>query len=146
MRPLLFVLPALLLSTPALAQQPRAPEPPRAMPAVPPELTDPRTLDQLGNVMGAVMRAFMNLPVGEVEAAIENRPVTSADRRKTVRSESGMSDRELDQQIEQGKVAMKQGSQAMVRALPVITDALNRAGDEIARAVGNLPSPTYPQR
>jgi hypothetical protein len=144
MRPLFLLMPALLAAAPAAAQP--APRPPERRVEVPPELTDPRMVDQLGDMMGAVMKAFMNMPVGEVEAAVENRPVTPADRRKTVRSETGMSDRELDQQIEQGKVAMKSGSQAMVRALPVITDALARAGDEIARAVANLPSPDYPRR
>ena len=145
MRPLFILLPAMLAASPALAQQPRGPEPgPETV--LPPEISDPAMVDRLGDVMGAVAKAFMNLPVGEVEAAIENRPVTSADRRKTLRSESGMSDRELDQSIERSKVAMKQGGQAMVRALPVITEALNRAGDEIERAIANMPSPAYPRR
>lgn len=139
MRALLLLVPAMMIAVPAAAQ-------PRPETALPPELTDPRVMDQLGDVMGAVTRAFMNLPVGEVEAAIENRPVTPTDRAKTVRSESGLSDRELDQQIEQGKVVVKQGGQAMVRTLPVITEALNRVGDEIARAIANMPSQVYPRR
>ena len=142
MRPLFLFVPALLAATPAVAQ----PAPPRANIVVPPEIGDPAMIDRMGDVMGAIARAFMNLPVGEVQAAIENRPVTPADRARTVRSESGMSDRELDESVERGKVAMKQGSEAMVRSLPVITDALNRAGDEIARAIANMPSPAYPRR
>ena len=39
-------------------------------------------------------KAFLNLPVGEVEAAVEGRPVTSADKRRTVRSETKMSERD----------------------------------------------------
>lgn len=144
---LLFVIAALsaTAASPALAQQP-VPTAPVAAPRLPPELTDPRMLDQLGEMAGVLARAFMNLPVGEVEAALENRPVTTADRRKTVRSETGLSDRELASQIEQGKVAMKQGGQAMIRALPVITRALDEAGEQIGRAVANMPSPTYPKR
>lgn len=131
-------------ASPALAQQP-APPPPVA-PQLPPELTDPRTLDQLGNVAGVLARALLNLPVGEVEAALENRPVTAADRRKTVASETGMNPRELDGEVERGKVAVKQGGQAMARTLPVITRALNEAGEQIGRAIANLPSPTYPRQ
>ncbi|MFC7536519.1 hypothetical protein ACFQPG_03965 [Sphingomonas sp. GCM10030256] len=145
MRALLLLVPAGLLAAPAAAQ-PRAAEPPRRDIVLPPEIADGRMVDQMGDMVGALTRAFMNLPVGEVEAAIENRPVTRADRMKTVRSESGMSERELQGEIERSKVAMKQGGQAMVRALPVITDALNRAGDEIARAIANMPSPNYPRR
>lgn len=143
-----FVIAAAFAATaasPALAQQ-SAPTPPAAAPQLPPELTDPRTLDQLGNVVGVLARAFMNLPVGEVEAALENRPVTAEDRRKTVRSETGLSDAELDREIAESKVAMKQGGQAMIRALPVITRALDEAGEQIGRAIANMPSPTYPKR
>lgn len=132
-------------ASPALAQQP-APPPPLAAPQLPPELTDPRTLDQLGNVAGVLARALLNLPVGEVEAALENRPVTPADRRKTVATETGMNPRELDGEVERGKVAVKQGGQAMARTLPVITRALTQAGEQIGRAIANLPSPTYPRQ
>jgi hypothetical protein len=88
----------------------------------------------------------MNLPVGEVEAAIENRPVTAKDRQKTVATEMGTDARGIDSQVERGKVAMKQGGQAMVRALPVITRELNRVGEQLDRALANMPSPTYPKR
>jgi hypothetical protein len=132
-------------ASPALAQQ-AAPPPPPVAPQLPPELTDPRTLDQLGNVAGVLARALLNLPVGEVEAALENRPVTAEDRRKTVATETGMSPREIDGEVERGKVAVKQGGQAMARTLPVITRALNEAGEQIGRAIANLPSPTYPRQ
>ncbi|GAA4033652.1 hypothetical protein GCM10022281_11970 [Sphingomonas rosea] len=136
------------VAAPAAAQSYPQPYPLPAPPAagLPPELGDPRTLDQLGNMVGAVTRAFMNLPVGEVEAAVEGRPATRADRARTVRSVTGASERELDQEIEAGKGAVKQGGAAMVRTLPVIRDALNRAGDEIARATANVPQPGYPRR
>jgi hypothetical protein len=130
---------ALFLATPAAAQ-------PAPAPQLPPEITDGRMIDQLGNVTEAMARAVMNMPVGELEAAIENRPVTREDRSKTVRSVSGMSDREISESVERGTAATKAGTQAMVRALPVITEALNRVGDELARAMANLPSPNYPRQ
>ena len=137
--PLVIAAFAVTASAPAFAQSTPAPE-------VPPEIIDGRMLDQLSDVAGVLAKALMNLPVGEVEAAIENRPVTQADRRKTVASETGMSAREVEGQVERGKVAMKQGGQAMVRALPVITRELSRIGEQLDRAIANMPSPAYPKR
>lgn len=139
---LVFAALAAGVASPALAQAPAAPP----QPQLPPEIVDGRMIDQLGNVAGVLAKALMNLPVGEIQAAIENRPVTREDRRRTVASEMGNDPREIDRDVERGKVAMKQGGQAMVRALPVITRALNEAGDELARAVNNLPSPAYPRQ
>ena len=114
--------------------------------ALPPELTDPRALDQIGSMVGALTKAFLNLPVGEIEAAVGNRPVTRADRERTVRAVTGTDERDITAGIEEGKGAVVAGGQAMARSLPVIRDALNRAGDEIARATANLPQPGYPRR
>ena len=138
--PLVIAALAATAATPALAKA----APPQ--PQLPPEIADGRMLDQLGDVAGVLAKALMNLPVGEVEAAIENRPVTAKDRQKTVATEMGTDARGIDSQVERGKVAMKQGGQAMVRALPVITRELNRVGEQLDRALANMPSPTYPKR
>ena len=103
-------------------------------------------LDQLGTMIGALTKAFLALPVGEIEAAVENRPVTREDKHRTVGSSSGMNERELTAEIEQGKGVVKAGGQAVARALPVIREALNKAGEEIGRATANLPQPGYPRR
>jgi hypothetical protein len=139
---------ALLASAavPVAAQAPaRSPEPQRQA-ELPPEITDGRMLDQVGSMVGALTKAFLGLPVGEIEAAVENRPVTREDKRRTVGSATGMDERELTAEIEQSKGAVKAGGEAMVRALPVIRDALNKAGDEIGRATANIPQPGYPKR
>ena len=68
---------ALLAAQPANA--PAAAPPPPAV-QLPPQLTDPATGDKLANVAQALSRAFLNLPVGEVQAAVEGRPPTPADR------------------------------------------------------------------
>ena len=89
----------------------------------------------------------MRRPVlGKLTPSIENRPVTRADRDRTIRSVTGMSERELEADIEQGKGAVQAGGRAMARALPVIVEALNEAGDEIERATANIPQPGYPRR
>lgn len=126
-----------------------APAPPASVAApaeLPPELADGRVVEQVGDMVGALSRALLNLPVGELEAAVENRPVTRADKARTVRSVTGMSEREIEGDIEQGKVAVKSGGQAIARSLPVIVETLNKAGEELERATANLPQPGYPRR
>lgn len=143
MRLLLIALSLTLAATPAFAQSARAPQLPR-------ELTDPAMADQMGRVAGAVSRAFLDLPVGEIQAAIEGRPATTADRRRTVRDIAGRNDPDLDRRIERqaaaSGVAIQAGARAMAAALPAILDSLDRAVGEIDRATANLPQPGYPRR
>src|SRR5688500_8134342 len=84
MRICLLLAPLAVMASPALAQSPAPAAPPETT-SVPPELTDPATAEKLGRMMQALSRAFLNLPVGEIEAAAEGRPATRADRRRTVR-------------------------------------------------------------
>jgi hypothetical protein len=84
--------------------------------------------------------------VGEIEAAMENRPVRPHDRSKRVRDVAGIDERALDRELAQGSETLRTGGQAMVRALPAITRALNQVGEELGRVVNNLPSPAYPRR
>ena len=144
MRLLLIAIPLTLAASPALAAEPyRAPQLPRA-------LTDPAMPDQMGRVAGALTRALMDLPVGEIQAAIEGRPVTSADRRRTVRDLAGRGDadfdRRIEQQAERSGAAVQAGARAMAAALPSILDSIDRAADQIDRATANLPDPNYPRR
>ncbi len=145
MRLLLIAVPLTLIASPALA----APRHGQA-PQLPRELTDPKMADQMGRVAGALTRAFMNLPVGEIQAAIEGRPATSDDRRRTVRDLAGRNDPNFDQRIERqaanSGAAIQAGARAMAAALPAIMQSLDRAADEIDRATANLPDPNYPRR
>ena len=145
MRLLFLALPLALAASPALAAPHHT-----TVPQLPRQLTDPAMADQMGRVAGALTRAFMNLPVGEVEAAIEGRPATSADRRRTVRDIAGRNDPYLDQRIEQqatrSGAAIQAGARAMASALPGILDSIDRAADQIDRATANLPQPGYPRR
>jgi hypothetical protein len=145
MRPLL-ILPLLSLATPALAQAYPAPAP---VP-IPPQIMDPALPAQLGRMAGALTRAFMNLPVGELEAAIDGRPATPADRRKTVgsetRRENPYAEQEIQRDVASSAGAMQSSARAMQRALPAIQQALVQAAAAIERETANLPSPNYPRR
>ena len=141
MRATFFFVPLLLAAAPVAAA-------PRDVPQLPPELSDPRMADQLGRVAGVLTRSLMNLPVGEVEAAIEGRPATPADRARTVRDHVG--DPYLDQRVAaeaaQTGRTMQAASKALMSSLPAIMAALGQARGELERAVANMPDPTDPRR
>lgn len=126
--------------------------PPMAAPILPPVLTDPAMADRVGNVAGVLTRSLMDLPVGEVEAAIEGRVPTRADRQRTVRDSIG--DPYLDRRIAAEAAASgrtiqvvgQAASRALAASLPSILQAVEGARGEIERAIGNLPSPGYPRR
>jgi hypothetical protein len=146
MRAAFLLLPLAAIAAPAAAQP--APPPPGSPEAIqiPPELSDPRFADRLTDAMAAMSKAFLNLPVGEVEAAMEGRRPTSADKRRTVQSETGMNERELEQRIEQSKPMMQASQRALVAALPAMMRGLTEAQREIERAMANVPRPDYPRR
>ena len=141
MRAAFLILPILLAAAPASAA-------PRPAPQLPPALSDPALADQLGRVAGVLTRSLMNLPVGEMEAAIEGRPVTPADRARTVRDSVG--DPDLDRRVAaeaaQSGRTMQAAGKAMMSSLPAIMGAIGQAQDAIERAVANMPNPNYPRR
>ena len=145
MRAVFLALPLLTLASPALAQPATPPPPPEAY-RLPPEITDIRWADRMTDVMVAMSKAFLNLPVGEVEAAVEGRPVTSADKRRTIRSETNMSEREVREKIEATRPAMQAGMRAVSAALPAMIKGLSDAQRELERATANMPRPDYPRR
>ena len=143
MRLLLIALPLALAASPALAQRPDAPQ-------LPPELTDPAMADKVGRMAGAVSRALLDLNVGQVQAAVEGRPVTEADRRRTVRDVAAGGDpvieRSIERQAAQSGAAIQAGAQSLAAALPGIISAFEAAVGDIDRATANLPQPGYPRR
>ena len=139
MRALLIALPLMLAAMPAVA----AP----AERAIPPELSDPAIADSLTRALVPLSRALMNLPIGELEAAIEGRPATEADRRKRVRDEIGPEgERELTEQMARAGPQMRAMQKALVASLPSIMASLEGVERELERAVANMPDPTYPKR
>ena len=150
MRTSWLVLPLALIAAPALAQAPSAPAAPPETIAIPPELTDPAMAERLARMMQSMSKAFLDLPVGEIEAAAEGRPVTRADRRRTLR-ELGRKDdpnfeRNLDQTLANSRVAIQASMKAMAAALPAMMKGRSEAAREFEKATANMPSPTYPKQ
>ena len=142
MRAHLLLLPLVMVAAPAAAQ----PAPAREDVQIPRELTDPAMVDRLAEAMKAMSSAFLELPVGEVQAAVEGREPTAADKRRTVRSEAQVSERELRQQIEQSKPIMQAGMKALAEALPAMMRGMAEAREAMERAAANMPRPDYPKR
>lgn len=135
----------------AAAAAPVAAAPPAPAPiAIPRELTDPAMANKLGRMAGAMARAVMDMPVGEMEAAIEGRPATPADRSRRVRDVTGADDRAVIDRVTNNTAAtgraMQAAGKALVGALPAIISAIRGAEAEIERAAANLPDPAYPRR
>ena len=143
MRALLIALPALLVAAPLPAQT----VPPQADRKIPPELSDPAIADKLSRASGVLARVLMDLPVGEIEAAMEGRTPTEADRRKKVRDEIGPDgERKLMAQAAASGPQMRAMQKALVASLPALMSALQGVEQELEKAVANLPDPTYPKR
>ena len=141
MRALLIALPLMLVAAPALAA-------PRAAPQLPPELSDPAMADKLGKMAGALTKSLMNLPVGEIQAAIEGREPTLADRNRRVRDEIGgpEAERQVEARVAQSGKHMQAMSKALVDSLPSIMAALGQVEANLERVTANIPDPTYPRR
>lgn len=143
----------LFIAAPAGAQT-AAPAPRIATPDPSAEMArriaDPATADKLARAMQALGKAFLDLPVGEFQAAMEGRPVTPADKRLTVRDmarrDDPRFDRNFSQQLANAGPMMQQGLKALGSALPAITQSMKQAGEAIERAAANMPDPTYPRR
>jgi hypothetical protein len=141
MRALLIALPLALASVPAVAA-------PKEAPQLPPELSDPAMADKLGKMAGALTRALMNMPVGEVEAAAQGREPTATERARTVRDQIGgpEAEREVEAKVAASGRQMQAMSKALVASLPSIMKSLEGVERELERATANLPDPTYPKR
>ena len=141
MRKTLIVLPILLCSSPAFAQQ---------APVLPPELVNPATVHQLFGTLDQLTRALMNVRVGEAKAALEGRDANPRERNMTVgdlaRRDDPNFDRHIHQQIASAEPQVQRGIQSVNRALPALMQSLDDVQRAVDRAVANIPDPTYPRR
>jgi hypothetical protein len=133
----LILLPFAVSAAPVLAQ-PAAP--------LPPAVADPATVDRLADAMQSLSGALLDLPVGEMQAALEGRKANAADRHKTVRSETGLSERDVNAHIAAARPRIEQSIKALNQALPEITRNLQQAQKSVERAISNMPDPNYPRR
>ena len=141
MRKTLIILPLLLSGSPAFAQP---------APQLPPQLTDPVTMQRLAGTMQALSQALLNIRVGEVQAAVEGRPATPQERNMTVgdmaRRDDPDFDRHLNERMATAGITLQRSMVALNRALPEIARNLHDAQKSLERAVANMPDPTYPRR
>ena len=146
MRHYLFAVPLAFLAAPAVAAQPVEPEPIR----IPPELSDPQFIERIAGMTEALSKALLDLPIGDIEAAVEGRPAGEADRRRTVRDLGSVSDpnfeRDVQRQLAEARPRLKAAMEALAKALPSMSKALSQAASEVERATANVPQPGYPRR
>ena len=112
-----------------------------------PDLSDPRMAQTVARMAGAMTRAMMDMPVGEIEAAAQGRVPTAADhgRRLGDIAPPGI-DREVERETAHNGAQMQAMGKAMAVAVPGIIRSLEHAAREAQRAAGTLPDPTYPRR
>ena len=146
MRDSLLILASALLPTPALAQPPE----PRETLEIPEELTDPKTVERLADMMQALSKAFLSLPVGEIQAAAEGRKATEHDKGVTLgdlgRQDDPNFEANLERQIAEAKPMIQASMKAMAEALPAMIKGMAEASEAIERATANMPRPDYPKR
>lgn len=146
----LIALPLILCCTsPALAQERGAPPPADAF-QLPPELTDPATIQRVAGVMQVASQALLNVRVGEMHAAIEGRQASARERNETVgdlvRRKDPNFDRDVQRKLATVGPQVERTVRALNEALPGIERSLAEAQQALDRAVANLPDPTYPRR
>ena len=141
MRIYLALIPLLVIAGPAMAAPP---------PQLPPQLTDPATVQRLTNVMQTLSNAFLNVKVGGVEAAIEGREASPQEKNLTVgdmaRRDDPNFDRNLHRHIAEVGPTMQRSMSALNQALPEVMQSLHDAKKSLKRAAANMPDPTYPVR
>ncbi len=149
MRVSFALIPLLISAAPALAQAPASSNPAPTV-QLPTELTDPATTEKLANAMQALSKAFLDLPVGEVQAAIEGRKPTAAEKKLTLRDLERRSDpnfeRDFKRQMAEAKPRIERSMKALADALPSMMQGLQQAQQSLERAAANMPDPTYPKR
>ena len=142
MRISLVVLPLSLCAAPAMAQP--APNP------IPRALTDPATVHRLTDSMQSLSQALLDMRVGNIQAALEGRAPTPAERDLTVgdlaRRNDPQFDQHLQQNIEAARPKIEQSVRALSEGVPQVTEDLQRARKSLERAMSNLPDPNYPRR
>ncbi len=150
MRFCLLMVPAALMASPALGQAKSASTPPAETIVIPQALSDPATAEKLSRMMQSLSQAFLNMPVGEIEAAAQGRPVTQADRGRTLREVGRRDDPNFEQNLRRdlagSSAAMQATMKAFVTALPSMMKGMSEAGRELEKATQNMPRPNYPKR
>jgi hypothetical protein len=114
---------------------------------IPPEISDPAIADKLTKALVPLSRALMNMPIGELEAAVAGREPTAADRSRKLSDEVGPEgQKNIEASIAAAGPKMRAMQKALVASLPALMASLEGVEKELERATANLPDPTYPKR
>ena len=120
---------------------------------VPSELTDPAMAESLGKMLGSVTKVMLDLPVGELQAAVEGRSPSAKDQNRTMRDLAGGGpdlERRIEREATRAIPRLQAGMKAMASSLPAMARALEQAAEtmegSLERATANLPQPGYPKR
>ena len=147
MRAFMVLAPLVMLAAPAAASEPEKDF------QIPAELTDPAMAETLGRMLGSVTRVMLDLPVGELQAAVEGREASTADKRRTIRDMAGRDpdiERKVERQVADAVPRMQAAMKAMAASVPAMARALEQAAEQmegsIDRATANMPTPGYPKR
>jgi hypothetical protein len=104
-------------------------------------------------MLGGLTRAMMNMPIGEMQAAVEGRKPNAADKTRTLRDVAGGGpdlDRKVEAQVAQALPRMQAGLEAMAKSLPAMAKAVEEAAEamegSLDRATANIPQPGYPKQ
>jgi hypothetical protein len=119
--------------------------PAAAAPAPQPHV-DPAMADRMTDVLQRLSESMMDLPIGELQAAVEGRQPTPADRQRRLRDLEPGLDRDIHTQIAQSRPRIRQGMQALSDAMPAMQKSLEDMRRSLERAMSNMPDPTYPKR
>lgn len=140
MRLYLIAAPLLLSASAAFAAPPKPEQPIE----IPPQMTDPHFVDRLMDMSDALSKAFLDLKVGDVEAAAEGRQPTAADHSRTIGQSVRLSPQELERHMAEARPKVEAATQALARELPKITRSLADVANALQRAVDNMPQPYDP--
>lgn len=142
MRKSLILFALMFNATPVLAQGPVV--------QLPPELTDPATGQKLQRSIQAMSNALLDLRVGEMQAALEGRNATKAEKKLTVRDLERRNDpnfdRKVQQQIANVGPTIDRSIKAVNEALPAMLQGIEQAREAVERVTANMPDPSYPNR
>lgn len=142
MRKFILLLPLLVCAGPAFAHD--------GSPQLPPELTDPATVQRLTGTMQALSQALLDVRVGGIEAALEGREASPQEKRETVGDLARRKDPEFERHLQQRMAIVgpqiQRSVQAINRALPEMMKSVEGAQKALDRAIANMPDPTYPRR
>ena len=112
-------------------------------------LRDPATAERIDRSITAMTDALLDLKVGEVQAAVEGREPSAADRALTVRElerRGGRDPEAIRRQIREAGPAIAKGMNALASTLPAMTGAMEELEKALDKMVANMPDPTYPKR